>query len=323
MKPISTMITPLPGPSRVSGAEHVVDDDAQQRRDAEKARLRRIQKGARQHAEAEKRLADAMARASARNTQRVEDETLRPKEAAYELAVRQDKTEGDSSEIVTHGANESAEAEADSSAIVTRTANESAGAMTDPVGLVLQRLARGQTRGLLQDCAPMIETIAERLAKNTLSDSDSASGYSEEFACALEFLQGYADAASARVTGADKIAKLLREVRLQFDALAPSAADTAARVSAQSLALPTRSSGSTSGLTRKQEPGHVYRKTRIGRDDETEDAEGSSLAAGGIAAASIAMESSGKVAMVPESSLDKDQRKRREDTLPLVTLRSI
>lgn len=306
MKPVSMTITSLPATSGLSGAKSTTDDEARLRRDAERARLRKLQLEARQHTDAEKRLADAMARASARAAQVAVSDAQKADAIASALAIREEK------------------ADAESSAIVSPEEQAMAEEMTAPAASLLQRLARGQTRGLLQDCAPMIEAIAARLSDGSLPGTEADDGYSDELCCALEFLQGYADTASGRVAGADKIAKLLTEVRLQFDMQVASAKPSVAAASVAGLpGERIRSEALAPLVNSKRDHRHVGRKTRAGREVDSAENSDSPLAAGTIAAAGSAVEGQGKVPTVSESSLDMDQRKRRDDTLPLVTLRSI
>ena len=338
MKPITNTLTSLPVNGNFSGAERTADDDARVRRDAERAKLRRLQNDKHQHAEAESRLADAMARASARTSQLArsagslhQSPVLPAMAGAAEAGIAEAAratTQAHTARMSQAKLHTETEAGPDTELAASAADDRSqrAADLADPVSAVLQRLARGQSRGLLQDCAPMLESIAARLANGSMTVSEDAHGDGESLACALDFLQGYADAAAGRVAGADKTARLLTDIRQQLEALMPDAKSSTGLASAasQQLASHSPASGQTHRLSNERERVRATRKQRPGRELEGDsDADGTQAAAGALAVDHGSGAAQGKVTTVSESSLDKDQRKRREDTLPLVTLRSI
>ncbi len=341
MKPIITA-TPgiFPASGFVSDTRHTAEDDARLRREAERVRQQQMQRERRKHAEAEGRLADAMARAAARSTQlskaarsaQLSSAAQQPTAMTTALGMLQ-RTE--TTEVVDAALAENAltsveaNTEEAQATLEARRQREHLAESSDPCRSLLQRLARGQSRGLLQDSAPLLEAIRARLGDRGLAGLGDESER-ESLASAFEFLQGYADAATARVQGAEKIASLLIELRQQFEALYPDAAPVStvgAALVIQQLDLPSPGSVQAKAHARRtstqRTPVESARKTRSGLGEDAEEEDGNPLAASALAVAAGLGAEHGKVATVPESSLDKDQRKRREDTLPLATIRSI
>lgn len=318
MKPIiTTSIITTVGNTGISGTDCTAEEEARQRRDTERARLRRLQNDRHQHTEAEHRLAAAMARASAR--------APRPGTESPRLASIPEVPETDNCAVAMIESEE-AGIEARQSAVASQDTSAAIARPKDPVKSLLQRLASGDTRGLLRDCSPLLDALLAYLARGAIPPAGREHAETESLASALDFLQGYADATAARLPAAGKFAQKLMEVRQQFDALQLAGtppAGSMALAGEQLFASQSQTNGQTSHSTRARDPVNATRKARTpGRREIVDDEETCSEVAG----IAVASQSSGvreRSAIVHESSLDKDQRKRREDTLPLVTLRSI
>lgn len=345
MKPVVTSaLTSYSTGGIQDGAERAADDQARIRRDAERAKLRRTQAESRHHAEAEARLADAMARAAARNaplSRHTQPLPVRassaqalmasPDTVAATLVASQEDTLA-----MTSGSGATAAATAatagdpdDGNSIKSRRDLEqelnAEGELNDPIATLRQRIASGQSHALIQDCLPMLQSIADRLANGrALSSFAGESGRSLD--CTLEFLQGYVDAAGSRLSGTDRLARLMMDIRqrmadqgldLYGTAVAgPAAASTQATVKSMGNGQPGRTGPDA-------ERPQALRKSRRQSGAETDKEVAGADVANGTTAALLNAGGPINVAAVPESSLDKDQRKRRDDTLPLVTLRSI
>ncbi len=382
MKTINSMIlTGMPVGSTHASVDRNADDDARVRREEERARLRRMQGEARRHADAEVRLADAMARASARTAQLARPSRVAPESATWLSSTTADDTEA-SVMVAAQMAKSVTMAEDEVLAAQTAVdAREALAAMPDPAGSLLQRLSLGQSRGLLRDCAPMLESIAAQWANRSRQPPAVGSRDGESLESALDFLQGYAEASTGRLADAERLAKLVMQVRQQMQAsgvdgvsstvvLAATSqllmqirqqmqvsgvdpvSSTAVLAATSQLLMQIRQQMQVSGIDAasstallaatsqqiaaqslgKGHPAHngkgkehvnAVRKVRRDSDDQDSVDEGKLEAAGAAEAAAHAGADQGKVATVSESSLDKDQRKRRDDTLPLVTLRSI
>ncbi len=438
MKTINSMIlTGMPVGSTHASVDRNADDDARVRREEERARLRRMQGEARRHADAEVRLADAMARASARTAQLARPSRVAPESATWLSSTTADDTEA-SVMVAAQMAKSVTMAEDEVLAAQTAVdAREALAAMPDPAGSLLQRLSLGQSRGLLRDCAPMLESIAAQWANRSRQPPAVGSRDGESLESALDFLQGYAEASTGRLADAERLAKLVMQVRQQMqasgvdgvsstvvlaatsqllmqirqqmqvsgvdpvsstavlaatsqllmqirqqmqvsgiDAVSSTAvlaatsqmvmqirqqmqvsgidavSSTAVLAAISQLLMQIRQQMQVSGIDAasstallaatsqqiaaqslgKGHPAHngkgkehvnAVRKVRRDSDDQDSVDEGKLEAAGAAEAAAHAGADQGKVATVSESSLDKDQRKRRDDTLPLVTLRSI
>ncbi len=359
---MKSIITATPGIFPASGfvsdSRHTAEDDARLRREAERVRQQQMQRERRKHAEAEGRLAHAMARAAARSaplseaarsaqlskaarsaplseaarSAQLSSAAQQPTAMTTALGMLQ-RTE--TTKVVDAALAENAQTSVEANTeeaqatLEARGQREQPAESSDPFRSLLQRLARGQSRGLLQDCAPLLEAIRARLGDRTLAGLGDGSER-ESLASAFDFLQGYADAATARVQGAEKIASLLIELRQQFEALYPDAAPAStvgAALVSQQLDLPSPGSVQAKAQARRtstqRTPVDSARKTRSGLGEDAEEEDGNPLAASALAVAAGLGTGHGKVAAVAESSLDKDQRKRREDTLALATIRSI
>jgi hypothetical protein len=194
----------------------------------------------------------------------------------------------------------------------------------DPVGSLLQRITLGRSRGLLQDCAPLLESIAEQLTHGGIPRLEQDGDQCELLECALDFLHGYADAAAGRMAGAERIGTLAEQVRQHLEALALGTASTsgAGTTAVQQLATRGEAKARTVPANKNRDRVDVTRKAGP-KDSDDADAMEAQEAAAGMALVTGSVANPDRVANVPESSLDKDQRKRREETLPLVTLRSI
>ncbi len=323
MKPINgTTLTSLPVSGNYPGIERTAEDDARLRREAERAKRRRLQNDVRHHEEAESRLAEAMSRATARASVR-NGQLARTLHATAEGALPSSLDNlRDSAEPAGTAAGQSV-----SDPVLTERAGSNARQVAEeapePAVSLLQRLARGQSRGLLQDCAPLLESIAARLAHGDFQTPGHLVEDRESLACALDFLQGYADVAKGRLDGADRIAKLLIHVRQQLDALNPGTATASSVIVASGQQLQSRAEAKNHNSRTSMEKDRVQ-AARKARHDDSDDADDVELqTAGSVVVAAGMGGEQGKVANVPESSLDKDQHKRRDDALPLVTLRSI
>ena len=326
MKTINTItLTSLPVSAGYSGTERTADDEARLHRDAERAKQRRLQNNVRHHAEAENRLADALVRASARTAQLARTARSSPENPVLPSVahVNDPATAADAADTAcTAGkqARETAEMSACAADQLEDWTN-----LSDPVASVLQRIAGGQSRGLLQDCAPMLEALAAQMTHGTLKATGPGSDAAESLACALEFLQGYADATLATGTSADRMVKLLMEVRQQFHSLVldASSSNPTVVVAGQQSAMSNPTNAQIPRTGKDQGRIHATRKVRHGSDGEGEDGLETLEVESGMAVAASVAGAQTKGASVSESSLDKDQHKRRDDTLPLVTLRSI
>ncbi len=328
MKTINTIntmtLTSLPVSSNYTSVDRSTDEDARMRRDADRARLRRVQGEARRHADAEGRLADAMARASARTAQQARSSRVTSESAELISTATADDVDA-SGVIAAQMAKSLAMAEDKDEVLAERVAGdtrETLAALPDPAASLMQRLSLGQSRGLLQDCAPMLESLAAQWANRTLQPPVVGSGDSESLESAVDFLHSYADASAGRLAGAERLAKLAMQVRQQLQASMVDAASSTAVLAAanQQIVAQSPGKGHTVRAGWERENVNAVRKVRRDSDDQVSDDEGKLEAAG---TAAHAGSDQGKVATVSESSLDKDQRKRRDDTLPLVTLRSI
>lgn len=326
MKTINSMIlTGMPVGSTHASVDRNADDDARVRREEERARLRRMQGEARRHADAEVRLADAMARASARTAQLARPSRVAPESATWLSSTTADDTEA-SVMVAAQMAKPVTMAEDEVMAGQTAVdAREALAAMPDPAGSLLQRLGLGQSRGLLRDCAPMLESIAAQWANRSRQPPAVGSRDGESLESALDFLQGYAEASTGRLADAEQLAKLVMQVRRQMQAAGVDAVSSTAVLASASQQIAAQSPGNGHPARTGREREHVNAVRKVRRDSDDQDSvdEGKLEAAGAAEAAAHAGADQGKVATVSESSLDKDQRKRRDDTLPLVTLRSI
>lgn len=331
MKTINTIntmaLTSMPVSSNYTSVDRTADDDARVRRDAERARLRRLKGEARQHADAEGRLAEAMARASARTAQLARPSRVTPESAALLSMKKADDIAAEAAAIAPMAKSmlrTEEEARAEQPAPDTREAHA---ASPDPADALMQRLSLGQSRGLLQDCAPLLESIAAQWTNRALQPPALGSRDSEALESALDFLHGYADASAGRLAGAERLATLVMQVRQQLLASGVDPLSSTAVLATASQQVAAQSPGMTQAIRSGKEREHVnaLRKVRRERDsdDQVSDDEGKLETAGVAAVSAHTGADQGRVGSVSESSLDKDQRKRRDDTLPLVTLRSI
>lgn len=328
MKTINSLtLTSMPVSSSYTGVDRSADEDARVRREAERAQLRRLQGDARRHADADLRLADAMARASARTVQQARPSRVAPESAALMSMANGDDIAAEVAAIAPLA--KSMDTTEDETRVerLASDAREALEAFPDPAGSLLERLSLGQSRGLLQDCTPMLESIAAQWTNRALQPPASGSRDRDELESALDFLQGYADASAGRLSGAERLVKLVMQVRQQLLASGADPVSSTAVLAAASQQVAAQSPGIKQALRSGKDREHVnaVRKVRRERDSDEElsDGDGKLETAGAAAVAARAGADAGKVATVSESSLDKDQRKRRDDTLPLVTLRSI
>ncbi len=329
MKTINTIntltLTSMPVSSNYTGVDRSADEDARVRRDAERAKLRRVQGEARRHADAEARLEDAMARASARTAQLARPSRVAPESAALVSTSNAEDIEK-SAMAITQMTKSVARAEDEAlDARQAGDAREALAVLPDPARSLLQRLSLGQSRSLLQDCGSMLESLAAQWANRTLQPPATGSRDSESLESALDFLQGYAEASAGRLAGADRLAKLVMQVRQQLQASAADPVSSTTILAAASQQMAAQSPGKAHAMRAGKDKEHVNAvyKVRRGSDDQASDDEGKLETAVGAAVAAHLGGGQGKVVALSESSLDKDQRKRRDDTLPLVTLRSI
>ena len=326
MKPnISMTLTSLPVSASYSGTERTADDEARARRDAERARLRRLQNEARHQAEADNRLADAMARASARTAQLARPPRTLPGGPGSPSVAKPPDTADLANPAPGVFTCEQIKGDVQQAEHAGIDAREAAAEWPDAVGTLLQRMGRGQSRGLLQDCAPMLESLAARLSKGTVPAAECNSDEGTSLSCALEFLQGYVDASPARVAGADKLARLVMQVRQQWQALGSDqySAGAALAVAGQQGTMQTSAQEVAGRAGKERDRIHAARRLRHGVADGVSADDGNSDTADAAAIPALAGPESVRGATVSESNLDRDQRKRRDDTLPLVTLRSI
>ncbi len=358
MKPIiTTNLTGIALGSLHSGAERA-EDEARLRRNAERLKLQRIQADAHRHADAESRLAEAMSRAAKRSAAgaaaRAAQSATSPAQAKKLDPLTGQAAAGEPLAPITdepaHGGPAGAAAE---------IARDMARLPLNPAHALRELLAGGQSRGLMQDCSALLESLAGQLAAGSVAELAQDSDAREALDCTLEFLQGYAESSAARLTGSERLAQRVAEIRQHLQAMGLEASMGGASVAAggpQALLQGLDNPGADKQGTGKQGAGkqgagkqgagkqgagkpaelrkaaaHTVkgsdrttplRKGWHESDDGSDaDGEATNLAVAAVAAGTRA--EPGNVTGPGETSLDKDQRKRREDTLPLVTLRSI
>lgn len=319
MKPIiTTTFLASAGNAGTSDPDHIADDEARRRREAERARLRRLHSDRHQHAEAERRLAETMARASVRTKMAQLTQLGQPMQPVPDLLSMPRAPKVDTVKAAPTD-DKQGDAEEAPAEITVHDARAAVNELADPIAALFQRLARGQSSRLLQDCEPMLDAIATQLSDQMSSAIGDRPEDRESLASALDFLRGYADAAMARVPGAAQLAHRLDMLRQQLAFGIPAA-------NGQQCAEQGRSCGLAPGSTGEREHVKPAQKARVGSNRgpnaELDDEDSLSPAAlAGVAGDKAVVQ--GNVASATDASLDKDQRKRRDDTLPLVTLRSI
>ncbi len=326
MKTINTMtLTSMPVSSNYTGVDRTADEDARVRREAEREKLRRMQGDARRHADAEVRLADAMARASARTAQLARPSRVAPESAALLSAAKADDIVPSTAAVAQKAQSMAMNDDETRAEPLGAESREALAVLPDPAGSLLQRLSQGQSRGLMQDCAPILESLAAQWANRTRQPPAAGSHDSESLESALDFLQGYADASAGRLAGAERLARLVMQLRQQLQASGIDSAASTGVIAAASHQMVVQSPGKGPVVRTAKEREHVnaVRRVRHDCDDQDSDDEGKLEVAGAAAVAAHSGADQGKVATVSESSLDKDQRNRRDETLPLLTVRSI
>ncbi len=324
MKTINTMtLTSMPVSSNYTGIDRTADEDARVRREVERDKLRRLQGDARRHADAEVRLADAMARASARTAQLARPSRVAPESAALLSTGKADDIQPTGAAVPQLEKSMAMDEDEIQTEQLAADAREALAVLPDPAGSLLQRLSQGQSRGLLQDCTPMLESLIAQWASRTRQVPAVGGRDRESLESALEFLQGYADASATRMAGAERLAQLVMQLQQQLQAPEVEVVASTAVITAAShqMAAQSPGKGHAGRTAREREYVNGVRKVRHDSDDQASDDQVKAEAAG--AAAVAGQSGQGKVAMASESSLDKDQRKRRDETLPLLTLRSI
>ncbi len=184
-----------------------------------------------------------------------------------------------------------------------------------------QRIANGGD-SLMRDCAPALAALEQGLAASEQLGLEHVGEDGALLRELLEFLHGYAEGMSRRdPASADFLQQIERiEARLHVIAHDPLTAGSA--VAAYG---PGSRAAEGGGRVSTRERSRVFapKKSDCADDDSEATTDPSSAAAAQAAAMVVGSAGPGRVSGIDDASLDKDQRKRREESLPLVVIRSI